>query len=88
MIEIELVFIQLIEHISVSLGIWTAIPALSAGKTWIHLVIDHHTGIVAFLILDALVLISATTLTIIQASQVNEESIFLYLDSLKIFRAG
>ncbi|KHG18337.1 Palmitoyltransferase AKR1 [Gossypium arboreum] len=50
--------------------IWTAIPVLSAGKTWIHLVIDHHPGIVAFLLLDALVLISATTLTIIQATQI------------------
>ncbi|MBA0823924.1 hypothetical protein Goarm_020617, partial [Gossypium armourianum] len=50
--------------------IWTAIPALSAGKTWIHLVIDHHPGIVAFLLLDALVLTSATTLTIIQATQI------------------
>ncbi|KAK8522320.1 hypothetical protein V6N12_056033 [Hibiscus sabdariffa] len=51
--------------------IWTAIPALSAGKTWIHLVIDHHPGIVAFLILDAVVLISATTLTVIQAFQIS-----------------
>ncbi|KAL4304152.1 hypothetical protein GQ457_10G023170 [Hibiscus cannabinus] len=51
--------------------IWTAIPALSAGKTWIHLVIDHHPGIVAFLVLDAVVLISATTLTVIQAFQIS-----------------
>ncbi|KAE8726001.1 putative protein S-acyltransferase 23 [Hibiscus syriacus] len=50
--------------------IWTAVPAFSAGKTWIHLVIDYHLGIVAFLVLDAVILIPATTLTIIQAFQI------------------
>ncbi|WRX16449.1 Palmitoyltransferase [Theobroma cacao] len=50
--------------------IWTAIPALPADETWIHHVIVHHPGIIAFLILDAIVLIAATTLTTVQVSQI------------------
>ncbi|XVE67379.1 hypothetical protein DITRI_Ditri08aG0155500 [Diplodiscus trichospermus] len=50
--------------------IWTAVPALAAGETWIHHVIVHCPGLVAFLILDAILLIAATTLTTIQASQI------------------
>ncbi|EOX97299.1 Palmitoyltransferase TIP1, putative isoform 1 [Theobroma cacao] len=50
--------------------IWTARPALPADETWIHHVIIHHPGIVVFLILDAIVLIAATTLTTVQASQI------------------
>ncbi|XVE94066.1 hypothetical protein REPUB_Repub01dG0248400 [Reevesia pubescens] len=50
--------------------IWTAKLALSAGESWIHHVIVNHPGLVAFLILDAMVFISATTLTTAQASQI------------------
>ncbi|XP_022748621.1 probable protein S-acyltransferase 23 [Durio zibethinus] len=50
--------------------IWTAVPALPAGETWIHHVIVHYPGLVAFLILDVLLLIAATTLTTVQASQI------------------
>ncbi|XWS62512.1 hypothetical protein CRYUN_Cryun06bG0017500 [Craigia yunnanensis] len=50
--------------------IWTAIPAVPAGETWIHHVIVHYPGLVAFLILDAIVLISGTTLTAVQATQI------------------
>ena len=69
----------------VSIGIWTAIPALHAGETWIHHVIVHHPGLVAFLILDAIVLISGTTLTTAQAFQVNEEFIHQLLTFPKLF---
>ncbi|OMO75359.1 Zinc finger, DHHC-type, palmitoyltransferase [Corchorus capsularis] len=50
--------------------IWTGIPALPADETWVHYVIIHHPGIVAFLFLDAIILLAATTLAIVQASQV------------------
>lgn len=60
-----------------SIGIWTAVPALPAGETWIHHVIIHYPGLVLFLILDAIILIAATTLTTLQASQVNEDFKFI-----------
>ncbi|XVF45778.1 hypothetical protein PTKIN_Ptkin02bG0233700 [Pterospermum kingtungense] len=50
--------------------VWTEILVLPAGETWIHHVIVHHPGLVAFLISDAIVLISATTLTTAQATQI------------------
>jgi len=51
-------------------GIWTSIPALPAGETWIHQVLVRHPGIVAFLVMDAVVVVATTTLTVTQASMV------------------
>ena len=51
-------------------GIWTSTPALPAEETWIHHVLVRHPGAVAFLLMDAVVFIAATTLTITQASMV------------------
>jgi hypothetical protein len=51
-------------------GIWTSIPALPAGETWIHHVLVRHPGLVAFLVMDAVVVVATTTLTVTQASMV------------------
>lgn len=51
-------------------GIWTSIPVLPAGETWMHHVLVGHPGIVAFLVTDAVVFIAAMTLTTTQASLV------------------
>lgn len=51
-------------------GAWTSIPALPAGETWIHQVLVNHPGLVAFLVMDAVVVIAATTLTVTQISMV------------------
>ncbi|XP_004504881.1 probable protein S-acyltransferase 23 [Cicer arietinum] len=49
---------------------WTSIPALPAGETWIHQVLVNHPGLVAFLVMDAVVVIAATTLTVTQISMI------------------
>lgn len=52
-------------------GIWTSIPALpAAGETWIHQLLVRNPGLVAFLVMDAVVVVAATTLTVTQASMV------------------
>ncbi|KAK7319534.1 hypothetical protein RJT34_04256 [Clitoria ternatea] len=51
--------------------IWTSIPALAEGETWIHYVIVGHPGLVVFLVMDAVVFIAASTLTITQASMIS-----------------
>ncbi|PON39771.1 Transmembrane protein [Parasponia andersonii] len=50
--------------------IWTATPALPIEEKWIHYVIVHHPGVVAFLLVDIVVFIVVTTLTTAQASQI------------------
>ncbi|KAK7400412.1 hypothetical protein VNO78_11618 [Psophocarpus tetragonolobus] len=50
--------------------IWTSTPALLAGETWIHYVLVRHPGLVVFLVMDTVVFIAATTLTITQSSMI------------------
>ncbi|KAF3435835.1 hypothetical protein FNV43_RR22927 [Rhamnella rubrinervis] len=50
--------------------IWTAMPALPSEGTWIRGMVVHYPGIVAFLLVDIVVLIAGTTLTMVQASQI------------------
>ncbi|XP_050261383.1 probable protein S-acyltransferase 23 [Quercus robur] len=50
--------------------IWTAKPVLPTEETWIHYVAVQHPGVVAFLLLDMIILLAATILTTSQASQI------------------
>ncbi|XP_052192027.1 probable protein S-acyltransferase 23 isoform X2 [Diospyros lotus] len=50
--------------------IWTAAPMLSAGETWFHFMVIQHPGLVAFLVMDTIILIAASCLMAIQASQI------------------
>ncbi|KAL0422479.1 UNVERIFIED_CONTAM: putative protein S-acyltransferase 23 [Sesamum latifolium] len=50
--------------------IWTSVPALSTGETWTHYVIFNYPGIIAFLVMDAAILIAAATLLSVQAIQI------------------
>ncbi|CAI9104174.1 OLC1v1002800C1 [Oldenlandia corymbosa var. corymbosa] len=49
--------------------IWTSVPFLK-GESWIHHIVFQHPGAVAFLTMDIAIFIAATTLLIVQASQV------------------
>lgn len=51
-------------------GIWTATAGLPTEETWVHRVVIQHPGVVAFLLVDIIILIVATVLTTAQASQV------------------
>ncbi|KAJ0011006.1 hypothetical protein Pint_33529 [Pistacia integerrima] len=61
---------SLISIISAVQRIWTAPLPLHSEETWIHHVLVQHPGVVVFLVLDAVVLTAATTLTTVQASQI------------------
>ncbi|KAK9110814.1 hypothetical protein Sjap_018874 [Stephania japonica] len=50
--------------------IWAELSVLPASAAWLHHVVVHHPGAVLFVVLDALILIAAATLTIVQATQV------------------
>ena len=50
--------------------VWTSIPAMPVGETWVHQVLVNHPGLVAFLVMDAVVFIATSTLTITQASMI------------------
>ncbi|XP_061968985.1 probable protein S-acyltransferase 23 [Populus nigra] len=50
--------------------IWTAAQSLHNEESWIRYVVVQHPGVVAFLFLDVIVFIAATTLTTAQASQI------------------
>ncbi|QCD84219.1 probable protein S-acyltransferase 23 [Vigna unguiculata] len=50
--------------------IWTSTPTLLAGETWIHYMLVQHPGLVVFLVMDAIVFIAASTLTITQTSMI------------------
>ncbi|XP_038682362.1 probable protein S-acyltransferase 23 isoform X2 [Tripterygium wilfordii] len=50
--------------------IWTGIPEVPIQETWIHHVAVRHPGVVVFLVLDIVIFVAATTLTISQASQI------------------
>lgn len=52
-------------------GIWTSTPALPAGETWIHNVSASHSGLLAFLVMDAFMFLATISLTVTQASMVN-----------------
>ena len=58
-------------------GIWAAAQTLHIGDRWFHYIVAHHPGIVAFLVLDIIIIIAATNLTIVQASQVTMFTVFL-----------
>lgn len=51
-------------------GIWTSVPALASGETWLHHTIFNYPGIISFLVMDAAIFIAAATLLTVQASQV------------------
>lgn len=50
--------------------IWTALPTLRAEETWIQYVVVQHSGVVAFLVMDIILLMASVTLTTAQASQI------------------
>ncbi|XP_015956176.1 probable protein S-acyltransferase 23 [Arachis duranensis] len=50
--------------------IWTSIPAFSADETWMHHVLVNHPGVIVFLVIDVVILLAATSLTITQASMI------------------
>ncbi|XP_011030252.1 PREDICTED: probable protein S-acyltransferase 23 [Populus euphratica] len=50
--------------------VWKAAQSLHIEESWIRYVVVHHPGVVAFLVLDVIVFIAATTLTTAQASQI------------------
>lgn len=50
--------------------IWTAAQSFHIEESWIRYVVVQHPGVVAFLVLDLIVFIAATTLTTAQASQI------------------
>lgn len=51
-------------------GIWTSTPSLLTEETWVHHVVVQHPGVVAFLLVDFIILFASTILTTSQASQV------------------
>ncbi|GAV65114.1 Ank domain-containing protein/zf-DHHC domain-containing protein/Ank_2 domain-containing protein, partial [Cephalotus follicularis] len=61
---------SLITSLFIVKGIWTAIPVLPTGYSLIHYLVVHHPGVVTFLVLDIIIWISATVLTVVQASQI------------------
>ncbi|XP_041011630.1 probable protein S-acyltransferase 23 isoform X2 [Juglans microcarpa x Juglans regia] len=50
--------------------IWTETPVLPTEETWIHHVVVQHPGGVAFLLVDIIIFLAATVLTVSQATQV------------------
>ena len=58
--------------------------SLPVGETWIHFVVVQHPGLVAFLVMDAIIFLAAASLLTVQASQVSglTISLFVYLCSL------
>ncbi|TQD70573.1 hypothetical protein C1H46_043895 [Malus baccata] len=50
--------------------IWSALPGLQTEETWIRRVVVQYLSIVAFLFVDIIILIAATTLTMAQATQI------------------
>lgn len=50
--------------------IWSSMPAWRTEETWIHHVVVQHPSVVAFLFLDVIILVAATTLTVAQATQI------------------
>lgn len=58
-------------------GIWTALPTLRAEETWIQYVVVQHSGVVAFLVMDIILLMASVTLTTAQSSQVIDQTIII-----------
>ncbi|KAE8008259.1 hypothetical protein FH972_004789 [Carpinus fangiana] len=50
--------------------IWTSTPNILTEETWVHHVVVQHPGVVAFLLLDFIILLACTILTTSQASQI------------------
>ncbi|GAA0186862.1 protein modifying enzyme [Lithospermum erythrorhizon] len=50
--------------------IWTLLLPVDSEETWIQHVASEHPGVVAFLLIDAFILLAAATLLIVQAWQV------------------
>ncbi|KAF5951184.1 hypothetical protein HYC85_009128 [Camellia sinensis] len=50
--------------------IWMAPMSLPVGETWIHFVVVQHPGLVAFLVMDAIIFLAAASLLTVQASQI------------------
>ncbi|XP_010527024.1 PREDICTED: probable protein S-acyltransferase 23 isoform X1 [Tarenaya hassleriana] len=50
--------------------IWTGIPSVRAGESWIHHIAFKHPGVIVFLFFDSVIFMAATTLTILQTYQV------------------
>lgn len=61
---------------SVTTGIWTAVPPLLVGETWIHGVLVNYPGAVTFFLVDIIIFVIVTTLTTAQASQVSSSDPF------------
>lgn len=51
-------------------GIWTSVPLLAADESWLHHVISAYPAVIAFLLMDGVILIASLTLCIVQISQV------------------
>ncbi|KAK9134174.1 hypothetical protein Syun_013504 [Stephania yunnanensis] len=66
--------------------IWAELSILPASAAWLHHVVVHHPGAVLFVVLDALILIAAATLTIVQATQVIDLTYVLATDNYTIAR--
>ncbi|KAM5548530.1 hypothetical protein ABKV19_000105 [Rosa sericea] len=65
--------------------VWTAVPTWQTEEIWIHHVIVQYPILVAFLCIDIIIMISTTTLTVAQASQVMDT--ILYVLWLKLTTA-
>ncbi|KAF5448373.1 hypothetical protein F2P56_028915 [Juglans regia] len=50
--------------------IWMETPVLPTEETWIHHVVVQHPGGLAFLLVDIIILLAATVLTVSQATQI------------------
>ncbi|KAI8026358.1 putative protein S-acyltransferase 23 [Camellia lanceoleosa] len=50
--------------------IWMAPMSLPVGETWIHFAVVQHPGLVAFLVMDAIIFLAAASLLTVQASQI------------------
>ncbi|XP_073034485.1 LOW QUALITY PROTEIN: probable protein S-acyltransferase 23 [Primulina eburnea] len=50
--------------------IWTSVPLLQTGETWIRPVLLNNPGIIAFLVMDASILIASATLLSFQSIQI------------------
>lgn len=51
-----------------------SVPTVPAGETWTHYVISNYHGLVAFLVMDAVIFIGSATLLSVQATQVRLSS--------------
>ncbi|XP_019234461.1 PREDICTED: probable protein S-acyltransferase 23 isoform X2 [Nicotiana attenuata] len=50
--------------------IWTSVPSMVDGGSWLHHVVFAYPGVIAFLFMDGVILIAAVTLCVVQISQI------------------